>query len=125
MLVGTLGTYPDEGSRNALTIPGENSKQEGATDRACISPILFREEMASKKIALRVTNLSGTSSMGSNGARERPSSTMARSQNGTLNWVYLPFSAPRGEQFPSGGIRLPCGWSSGVKDGLNDLSRET
>ncbi|KAJ7996340.1 hypothetical protein DPEC_G00236090 [Dallia pectoralis] len=59
--------------------------------------------MASKKTVLRVTNLSGTSSMGSNGARERPSSTMARSQDGTLMPAAgLSLRAPRRKPDTSG-----------------------
>jgi hypothetical protein len=44
-----------------------------------MSPILLRDEIARRKIVFRVMDFSETSSMGSKGARERPSNTMARS----------------------------------------------
>jgi len=34
ILVGTLGTYPCLGYKNALAIPGANSRQVGDTERS-------------------------------------------------------------------------------------------
>ncbi len=74
---GTFGTHPDLGYRNDLAIPGANSRHDGATDRACRSLTLFKEEMASRNTVLTVRNLKETYSRGSNGAFKIASKTTA------------------------------------------------
>lgn len=65
-------------------MPGANSRHEGATDNACRSPILLRDEIARMNNAFKVKHLAGTSSKASMGARERPYRTMDKSHVGTL-----------------------------------------
>ncbi len=62
---------------------GATSRKEGATERACRSPNLFREDIAKSSTVFKVRRRSDTSSMGSNGGMQRASSTTARSQGGT------------------------------------------
>lgn len=62
---GTLGTYPGLGYRKTLAKPGAKSRKEEATEKACKSQTLFREEMANKKTFLSVKTRSETSSIGS------------------------------------------------------------
>ncbi len=45
-------------------MPGANSRHEGATDSACKSPILLRDEIARDNNAFKVKNLVGTYSKG-------------------------------------------------------------
>lgn len=71
----------------AFTSPGAKSRQDGETDRACKSPILLREVMAVRKTIFRVRNLTGADSSGSKGVLTKPSSTIARSQEGTVALV--------------------------------------
>ncbi len=72
-------------------MPGANSRHEGATDSACKSPILLRDDIARRNNAFKVKNLAGTSSKGSKGARERPCRTMAKSH--VAPWCELQASA--------------------------------
>lgn len=66
-------------------MPGANSRQQEATDRACRSPTLFSEVIASKNAILRGDiHFSEADSKGSNGAIDKPSNTMDKSQAETL-----------------------------------------
>lgn len=84
-LLGNLGTYPTLGSRIAMDIPGETSKQVGATDRACRSPTLLREAKVESRVVFRVRHFSNADSMGPKGASRSPSRTTERSQKETHN----------------------------------------
>ncbi len=106
---GTLGTYPGLGYKNALAIPGANSRHDGATDRACRSPTLFKEEMAKRNTVLTVRNLQGTSSRGSKGALERASRTTAKSQVGILGRTGgLSLLVPRRNRVTNGFLPRDC-----------------
>ncbi len=54
------------------------SPSRKATERACMSPTLFRDEMAKRKTVLSVRAGSETSSRGSKGGLEKASRTISR-----------------------------------------------
>ncbi len=83
-------------------MPGENSRHEGATDSACRSPILLRDEIARRYNVFKVKNLAGTSSKGSKGAREMPCRTMAKSHVGTLVRAASASAYHGGNEIPGG-----------------------
>ncbi len=68
----------------------------GATERACRSQTLLREEIAKRKAVLIVRTRPEVSSMGSKGALQRASNTTAKSHVGTRDRTGgLSLSAPR------------------------------
>ncbi len=77
---GTLGTYPAQGYGKALARPGAKSRYEEATERACRSPTLLREEIGRRNLVFNVRWRSEISSIGSKGSLQRAFSTTARSQ---------------------------------------------
>ncbi len=81
---GHLGDISRPGVQKCSRQPGANSRHDGATDRACRLPTLYKEEMANRNTVLTVRNLNGTSSRGSNWAFERASKTTVKSQVGIL-----------------------------------------
>ncbi|KAI5102915.1 HAUS augmin-like complex subunit 6 [Silurus meridionalis] len=85
--VGTLGTYPGFVYRNTLAMPGANSRRDGAMDRACRSLILFREEIAKRKVVLTDRYLRATSAKGLKGGSDRATNTTAKSDTGTLGRI--------------------------------------
>ncbi len=106
---GTLGTYPARGYKKALAIPGAKSKCVGATDRACKSPTLFRDEIARRNTVFRVRWRSVISSIGSNGGLQRASNTTARSQGGIRDRTGgLSLSAPRRKRVTKGCLPTDC-----------------
>ncbi|KAK3574586.1 hypothetical protein QTP86_010846 [Hemibagrus guttatus] len=71
------------GCRIALDMPGANSKQVGAIDRAYRSSTLLREAKTKSRAIFRLRNFSEADSMGSKGASSSPSRTAERSQEGS------------------------------------------
>ncbi len=60
----------------------KKSRYEGATERACRSPTLFREDKAKRSTVFKVRRSSDIS-IGSKGGLQRASSTTTRSRGGT------------------------------------------
>ncbi len=106
---GTLGTYPAQGYKKALAIPGAKSKCVGATDRACKSPTLFRDEIARRNTVFRVRWRSVISSIGSNGGLQRAFNTTAKSQGGIRDRTGgLSLNAPRRKRVTKGCLPTDC-----------------
>lgn len=64
----------------ALTLPGANSKQEEATNRAYKSPTFLRDVRVNRNAIFSSSNFSEIESKVSKGARDNPSRTTAKSQ---------------------------------------------
>ncbi len=102
-------TYPTRGYKKAFARPDAKSIKEGATERACRSPTLFREDMAKSSTVFKVRRRSDTSSMGSNGGLQRASSTTARSQGGTRDRTLgLSLITPRRKRVVRGSLPTDC-----------------
>lgn len=132
----TLGTYPALGLNNTFNKPGVKSKkQEGLTDKAWRSPILFKEEKANSNAVLRVRSSSKADSNGSKWGPFNPCRTTDKSLEGrkglsrnsstepTARWTAL--CTPRHKKLPLKGIQLPRRGGLRVQTGICYLCRET